>query len=95
MEQCAEECAELGKVCLKLSRKLRGENPTPATEEELKEELTEEIADVMNTMDVLINADLVSPDVLYYISEEKMDRWQMRLHQEEMRKHGKSGTEKT
>ena len=95
LEQCAEECAELGKICLKLSRKLRGENPTPATNAELDEELHEEVADVMNCISVLMDADIVSPDEVYYIQEEKMDRWQTRLHQEEVRKRGESGTEET
>lgn len=29
LETCAEECNELAKACLKLSRKLRNEQPTP------------------------------------------------------------------
>lgn len=31
LEQCAEECTELAQACLKLARKIRNENPTPAT----------------------------------------------------------------
>ena len=32
LEQTAEECAELAHACLKMARKLRGENPTPVAE---------------------------------------------------------------
>lgn len=46
LEQCAEECSELAQACLKLARKLRGENPTPKDESALYAALEEEIADV-------------------------------------------------
>ena len=39
LEQTAEECAELNHACLKMARKLRGENYTPATWEEISENL--------------------------------------------------------
>lgn len=46
LEQTAEECVELAQACLKLSRKLRGENYTPKSMEIIKENLNEEVADV-------------------------------------------------
>ncbi len=47
LDQLAEECLELGHVCTKYSRYLRGENPTVVYDEEiLKKKLAEEIADV-------------------------------------------------
>ena len=46
LEQMAEECAELAKALLKLSRIIRGENPTPVTEKEAWENIVEEYADV-------------------------------------------------
>lgn len=46
LELCAEECSELAHACLKMSRKMRDENPTPKTKEECFQNLVEEIADV-------------------------------------------------
>lgn len=46
LEQTAEECTELAKALLKLSRVIRGENPTPVTEKEAWENIAEEYADV-------------------------------------------------
>lgn len=46
LEQAAEECTELAKALLKLSRIIRGENPTPVTEKEARENIAEEYADV-------------------------------------------------
>ena len=45
-EQLAEECNELGKAALKLARVLRGENPTPVTEEAARAKVIEEFTDV-------------------------------------------------
>lgn len=45
-EQLAEECTELAQASLKYARFLRGENPTPKSEKEIKDNLSEEIADV-------------------------------------------------
>ena len=46
LEQTAEEAAELIHACLKLSRLIRGENPTPISEEDALQAVREEIADV-------------------------------------------------
>lgn len=53
LEGTAEECSELTKACLKLARKLRGENPTPVSMEELVDNLMEEMADVKVCLKVL------------------------------------------
>lgn len=45
-EQLAEECSELAQACLKKARKLRDENYTPKTMEEINENLEEEYTDV-------------------------------------------------
>ena len=45
-EQLAEEAVELAFAALKMARILRGENPTPRTEEEVRGDLFEEAADV-------------------------------------------------
>lgn len=53
LEQLAEECCELGQAALKMARVLRGENPSPKTEMECLDALTEEIADVEWCIDQL------------------------------------------
>lgn len=46
-EQLAEEASELCKAALKMARILRGENPTPVTDNEARINLIEEFTDVM------------------------------------------------
>ena len=47
LEQLAEECSELAKAALKQARILRGENPTPVTEQEAYNDVIEEYTDVI------------------------------------------------
>ena len=79
LEQAAEECAELGKACLKLARILRGENPTPVTEAEAIDNF-EEAADVVLSLAVLHEVGYdVSYDDLYDRMMAKLIRWNERL----------------
>lgn len=58
LEQLAEEAAELSQAALKLARVLRGENPTPVTEEEAWKHLVEEYTDVYQcAMELIIPVD--------------------------------------
>lgn len=66
LEQLGEECAELIQVCSKLSRNIRGENPSRKTDNELVDDLTEEIADVILCMDRIKE--------FYHIDEEKIKK---------------------
>ena len=50
LEMAAEECCELGHAALKLARVVRGENPTPVTMAEARENFLEELADVFNVL---------------------------------------------
>lgn len=78
LEQMAEEAAELAQAALKYARILRGENPTPVTEWEAMRHLSEEVADVLVCMDVVMEY----PDSLYGVDEqvfEKKARWLDRL----------------
>ena len=68
-ENLAEECTELAKAALKKARKLRGENPTPKTIEEIDTNIDEEIADVSVCLFVL---DLGSELDKFY---RKLTRW--------------------
>lgn len=73
LEQLAEECTELAQAALKYSRKLRGNNPTPKTIEELEADLTEEFTDVtVCAMCLKLCAD-------YEVMFSKMKRWQERI----------------
>lgn len=59
-EQLAEECSELGKAALKLARVLRGENPTPLTEEAARAKVIEEctdVAQITGELDLIIDVD--------------------------------------
>ena len=58
LENTAEECVELAQACLKYARKLRGENPTPANEYDIRMNLLEELADV----EVMVDELYKSPD---------------------------------
>ena len=72
-EQFAEECVELAQVALKMARRLRGENPTPTTEEQIKHNLIEEASDV-HLMSRILG---IKPDI--YIVNAKLARWYERL----------------
>ena len=68
LEQTAEECCELAQACLKMARKLRDENPTPKSVEDIRDNLVEEMADVevclsqiMFTTDITSLATVVTP----------------------------------
>lgn len=51
LEQLSEECAELAHAALKMSRALRGENPTPLTKDACLVRMLEEMADVYVVLD--------------------------------------------
>ena len=73
LEQTAEECIELAHALLKKSRKLRGENWTPATLYELNYKISEEYTDVMMCFKLLgLEIDELS-------KEAKTERWIQRL----------------
>ena len=77
--QLAEECNELAKAALKLRRVLAGKNPTPVTEEQARENLLEEIADVDLCIEVLgINTPFYGY-LIGNITDEKLARWMSRL----------------
>ena len=79
LEQLAEECAELAQASLKYARLLRGENPTPKTEQECLEALTEEIADVELCINILILGGVVGDYEVWKMICNKEDRWRKRL----------------
>lgn len=56
LAQPAEEASELAQAALKLRRALDGTNPTPKSVAECEANLTEEIADINNTVKVLCDA---------------------------------------
>lgn len=67
--QLAEECNELAQACMKIVRFFGKVNPPRKTEEELKEALREELADVFVCASVL--TDTVDMKTVF----EKVDRW--------------------
>lgn len=85
LEQLAEECSELAQASLKYARLLRGDNPTPKTEQECLEALTEEIADVLLCINILYYSEIINEDHIVDIMNSKLARWKKRLeaHHEE------------
>ena len=79
LEQTAEECNELAKACLKLSRKFRNENPTPLTFDEIADNLNEEIADISLCIEELRQAKVIDPQTIESIYAAKEKRWYERL----------------
>ena len=82
-EQLAEEAAELAQAALKVSRILRGENPTPVTLEEAKDHLIEELTDVyVCCAELRIDYD-------HDIFDSKVRRWMSRIEAAEREKKQK------
>lgn len=77
LEQLAEECSELSQAALKLARKYRGENPTPRSEMECIDSLTEETADVMTVLDQL--KEIISDERVRAVKAQKLVRWKLRM----------------
>lgn len=77
--QLAEECDELGKAALKLRRVLNGKNYTPVTEDQARENLIEEMADVELCLEVLGLNTASYAQIVGNIWDEKLHRWTSRL----------------
>ena len=80
LEGTAEECAELAHACLKLARKLRDENPTPVAEVWIAASIQEELADLLNCVDILMCLSWMVPEKVEEIKAEKMSRWGKRIN---------------
>lgn len=78
LEQLAEESAELTHAALKLSRVLRGVNPTPISTSDAVLALHEEVNDVLLCVSVLESAlgSLRSDNIM----SNKLMRWMQRLN---------------
>lgn len=77
LEQLAEEACEMAQAALKLSRILRGENPTPKAEWEAEADLVGEIADCYVVLDEYLRNKAWLPAILE-IMERKEKRWKER-----------------
>ena len=82
LEQTAEECAELAHACLKMSRNLRGENPTPVADVWIKASVQEELADLMNCVDIMLHIPWINAKRVQDIQIEKIKRWGERIREE-------------
>jgi len=82
LEQLAEECAELAQAALKLSRAMRGENPTPVGSDEARYALVEEMADVQLCIDMMIQ-DIGCEKEMQMIRKAKYDRCKRRIEERE------------
>lgn len=86
-EQLAEECCELAQVAIKLSRHERKENPTSKSLNELIDNLIEETADVLLSLDVL-GVTTVCKYEINSSKRAKLSRWVKRI--EERNENGQS-----
>ena len=77
LEMLAEESAELTHAALKLARVYRGENPTPRSEMECIDKLTEEAADVQCVLEQLTS--IISDERVNAIKAQKLVRWKIRM----------------
>lgn len=81
LEQTAEECCELAQACLKMARKLRDENPTPKSVEDIRDNLVEEMADVhLCLMKIERTTDITSTEEVFDATYGKDIRWKKRLN---------------
>ena len=87
LEMLAEECSELSHASLKYSRLLRGENPTPKTDDECVAAVKEEIPDVTLIMQCLSSQGLYSLGDILPLMEKKKVRWKERIEAYEGRKN--------
>ena len=83
LEQCTEECLELGQACIKMARFLRKENPTPMTEKKIKDHIFDEVADVLNCLDVIHASGYFDWDEVLKHADKKAERWKERLKERE------------
>ena len=85
LEMLGEEGSEMTHASLKWARQLRGENPTPKTEEECRDALVEEMADVQLMIDLLTMSGIIGDAEVRTRMGKKMLRWldRMEAHNEE------------
>lgn len=82
LEQTAEECCELAQACLKMARKLRDENPTPKSVDDIRDDLVEEMADVqLCLMELMNTTDITTEQEVINLEARKFRRWLKRLDQ--------------
>ena len=85
-EQLAEECVELSHAALKLARYLRGENKVHGhTEEDLRDHLCEEFADLTVCLTEIAWANLIDAHCVDEWVEKKIERMHKRFAEEEAR----------
>ena len=84
LEQAAEEGVEFSHAALKLSRILRGENPTPAEKIDTIMHLREEYADILTCCAVLLDCGLLDTAEAVEEAKKKAERWERRIREREV-----------
>ena len=82
LEQLGEEGGEMVQAALKYARRKRGEKPTPKSEMECLDNLTEEIADVELCINILILSGVVDEDRVAAVMKNKETRWRERIREQ-------------
>ena len=81
LAQLAEEASELAHAALKYRRALSGENPTPVSCSEARENLLEELVDVRIAAEVARCYCSWRNETVWRLGRQKLDRWVERLRQ--------------
>lgn len=79
LAQLAEESSELAQAALKLRRTMRKDNPAAITRREAKNNLLEEIADVLNCIDIM-KLSAKEAEFINDVRKRKLERWVDRLN---------------
>lgn len=86
--QTVEECAELSKECVKLRRVLRG--TTDCDKDVVIKNILEEVADVLNCIDVLTSSDDIPYHETLQIGQDKMERWERHAKEHKKKNENRS-----
>lgn len=78
----AEECSELSKACIKAYRALK--HDTPVGYIETQDQVFEEIADVLLSIDVLINTQTDYWQEIKEVYDRKLERWKTRIAEKQV-----------
>ena len=77
--QIIEECSECAAAAAKVLRIERKTNPTPVKPDEAWKHVMEEVADVLNAIEVFLRQD--DRNAVDIIRAEKLERWRTRLEE--------------
>lgn len=93
LDQLGEDAAELAHAASKLSRVLRGVNPTPVTRDEAEENLRKEVGDVLTCIAAVTKPGDMAECLIEWNMEigKNTARWRRRLEEKAAEREGSDG----